>query len=383
MTVKELSEKRAKLVAEARAILDAAPATGLTPEDEEKYDRIMADVDALKAQIDREMRLEQLEQELRASTGVVAAGNAATQPTEDAREAFLHYLRTGEIRATVLSKATDGEGAVLAPDQMYQEIVALPQMQNAIKDRCRLVETEKPAVTVPVANGLAASWVSESGSFGTPTTDNAFAKKSFAGHKVGAIVPVTEELLKDSAFPIGQFLIDEAARMIGRAEWSAYAVGTGTGQPQGVVTGAAVGKTTASSTAITHEELLDTLYSLDAQYRNNAVWLMHSTTIAAIRKLNASSPDSDPPWAPGRAGQPDTVVGRPVFANDNIPQIAAGQKVAVIADLAGFMVIQEPTIAVRRLNELYAASGQVGFLIYRREDAKLVDGNSAKALQML
>ena len=381
MTIKELSEKRAKLVAEARAILDAAPATGMSAEDEEKFDRIMADADALKAQIDKQMRLDAIEKELRASTGVVAA-NSATQPDGDARQAFEHYLRTGEIRATVLSKATDGEGGVLAPDEMYQEIVALPQMQNAIKSGARVVDTQKPAVTVPVANGLSASWVSEAGNFGTPTTDSAFVKKQFAGHKVGAIVPVTFELLQDSAFPVGQFLTDEAARMIGRAEWAAYAVGTGTGQPQGILTGAAVGKTTASPSAITHEELLDLVYSLGAQYRPNAVWLMHSTTLAAIRKLNSSAPDSDPAWAPGRAGQPDTVVGRPVFANDNIPEIATGQKVAVLVDLAGFMVIQEPAVTVRRLNELYAGSGEIGFLIYRREDAKLVDTAAAKALQM-
>jgi len=382
MTIKELSEKRAKLVAEARAILNAAPADGMKAEDEAKFDQIMADADALKAQIDREMRLSELENEMRASTGVVAANGAATQSADDVREAFARYLRTGEIRATVLTKATDGEGGVLAPDEIYQEIVALPQMQNAIKDRARVVETTKPAVTVPVANGLAATWVSESGNFGNPTTDSAFAKKQFAGHKVGAIVPVTFELLQDSAFPIGRFLTQEAARMIGRAEWSAYAVGTGSGQPQGIVTGATVGKTTASTSAITQDELLDTLYSLGAQYRPNSVWLMHSTTLATVRKLNSSAPDSDPVWAPGRAGQPDTVVGRPVFANDNIATIEADAKVAVLVDLAGFMVVQEPAVTVRRLNELYAGSGEIGFLIYRREDAKLVDANAAKVLQM-
>ena len=139
------------------------------------------------------------------------------------------------------------------------------------------------------------------------------------------------------------------------------------------------GVTAASATAITMDEVMDLYYSLRAPYRRNAVFIMNDSTIKAIRKLKNGN--GDYLWQPSlTAGQPDTLLNRPIYTSSYMPAIAASNKVILFGDLGYYWVADREGRSFKRLNELYAATGQVGFLASQRVDGKLVLAEAVKVL---
>jgi HK97 family phage major capsid protein len=161
-------------------------------------------------------------------------------------------------------------------------------------------------------------------------------------------------------------------------------VGDGSGKPTGVVNGSTLGKTAAATNAITADELMDTFYALGRAYRQNAAWIMHDSTIKAVRKLvTGVSGDKTYLWSPGlSAGEPDTLLGRPVYASQDMAEIATGNKVAVFGDMSYYYIGDRQSIGLQRLVELYSANGQVGFRIFKRTDGKLALAESVVHLKL-
>ena len=193
---------------------------------------------------------------------------------------------------------------------------------------------------------------------------------------------MSEELLNDSVFNIESYISKEFARRIGNKEEDAFFNGDGVGKPIGIFNatgGAEVGVTAASSTAITADELIDLFYSLKAPYRKNAVWVLNDATIKAIRKLKDNN--GNYLWQPAlTANTPDTILGRPVFTSSYVPTIAAGAKTIAFGDFSYYWVADRQSRSFKRLNELYAATGQVGFVATQRVDGKLILPEAIKVL---
>ena len=143
--------------------------------------------------------------------------------------------------------------------------------------------------------------------------------------------------------------------------------------------GAETGITAASATAITADELIDLFYSLKSPYRRNAVWVLNDSTIKAIRKLKDSN--GQYLWQPSlTAGTPDTILGRPVRTSAYMPAIAASAKTIAFGDFSYYWIADRQGRSFKRLNELYAANGQVGFLASQRVDGKLILSEAIKVL---
>jgi HK97 family phage major capsid protein len=189
-------------------------------------------------------------------------------------------------------------------------------------------------------------------------------------------------LLHDSEFDITGLVSTSFARSFAEAEEDAFINGDGDGKPTGVLTIAQVGVTTAASTAITADELLDLFYSLKSGYRQNATFLMSNGAEKAIRKLkNATT--GDYLWQPGlTAGQPNTLLGHPVVISDYMPDIAAGAKVVAFGDFSQYTIKDTLGMQMQVLDQLYAENGQVGFKGNERTDGKLIVPEAIKTLVM-
>ena len=176
----------------------------------------------------------------------------------------------------------------------------------------------------------------------------------------------------------------EFARRIGTKEEEAFFVGDGSGKPTGLLSnsgGAELGVTATSATAITLDEIIDLYYSLKSPYRKNAVFLMNDMTVKAIRKLKDSTGNYI--WQPSiTAGTPDTILNRPVYTSSCVPALAAGSKAIAFGDLGFYWVADRQGRSFKRLNELFAATGQVGFIASQRVDGKLILPEAVKVLQM-
>ena len=233
-----------------------------------------------------------------------------------------------------------------------------------------------------VASPGTANWVEETGEI--PETTETFGQKHIGAHKLTALIKVSEELLNDSAFDLEDYFRREFARRISNAEELAFITGDGNGKPTGLFSndeGAELGLTTASATEITADEVINLYYSLRSPYRKKAVWLLNDSTINAIRLLKDKN--GQYLWQPAlKEGAPDTLLGRPVYTSVAVPSIGAGQKVMAFGDLKYYWIGDREGISFRRLNELYATTGQVGFLATKRVDAKLILPEAIKVMQM-
>ena len=198
------------------------------------------------------------------------------------------------------------------------------------------------------------------------------------------MIKVSDELLSDSVFDLEGYIAREFARRIGAKEEEAFFTGDGSGKPLGILAasgGAETGVTAASETAITSDELIDLFYSLRAPYRKKAVWILNDSTIKAIRKLKDANGQYI--WQPSLvAGTPDTLLGRPVKTSTYMPAIAAGAKTVMFGDYSYYWIADRQGRMFKRLGELYAPNGQVGFLGSERVDGRLTLPESVKVLVM-
>lgn len=138
--------------------------------------------------------------------------------------------------------------------------------------------------------------------------------------------------------------------------------------------------TAAGTAAITADELVDLYYALKAPYRKNAVWILNDTTIKLIRKLKTG--DGQYLWQPGiKDGEVNTILGRPYFTSPFMPSAEAGAKTIIFGDLSYYWIGDRQGITFRRLNELYAGKGQVGFMASKRLDGKTVLPEAIQILQ--
>ena len=394
MTILELREKRAKAWDAAKAFLDShrTDKGTLSAEDDATYSRMEQEITDLGKEIARMERREALDAELnrpmnKPLTGKPMTGNDTAKTgraTDEYRQNFWNAMRAKAPMPSVLNAlqiGTDSEGGYLVPDEFERTLVQALEEENIFRQLAKVIRTSSGDRKIPVvATKGTASWIDEEGAF--VESDDAFSQVSIGAYKLGTLIKVSEELMNDSIFDLESYISAEFARRIGAKEEEAFFTGDGSGKPLGILAasgGAETGVTAASATSITADELMDLFYSLKAPYRKNAVWVLNDSTIKAIRKLKDNS--GQYLWQPSLvAGTPDTILGRPVKTSAFVPAIGASQKTIAFGDFQYYWIADRQGRSFRRLNELYAANGQVGFLGTQRVDGKLILPEAIKVL---
>lgn len=395
MTILELREKRAKAWEAAKAFLDSHRNEKgvLSAEDDAAYTRMEQEITDLGKEIARLERQEAFERELsqpvnQPLTGRPESGGAGKEKTgrasEEYKANFWNAMRSKVPLPSVvnaLEEGMDSEGGYLVPDEYERTLVEALEEENVFRQMAKVIRTSSGDRKIPVvATKGTASWIDEEGAY--TESDDSFGQVSIGAYKVGTMIKVSEELLNDSVFDLESYIAKEFARRIGAKEEEAFFTGDGSGKPLGVLAatgGAETGVTAASSTAVTADELMDLFYSLKSPYRKKAVWVLNDSTIKAVRKLKDST--GQYLWQPSLvAGTPDTLLGRPVKTSAYMPVIATGAKTIAFGDFSYYWIADRQGRSFKRLNELYAANGQVGFLGSQRVDGKLVLSEAVKVL---
>jgi HK97 family phage major capsid protein len=211
-----------------------------------------------------------------------------------------------------------------------------------------------------------------------------FANAQLSAYNYASQVKVSMQLLQDNAFDLNAFLAEAMGERIARATNAAFTTGTGSSQPQGIITGATLGNTAASATAIAADDILDLIHSIDPSYRNKPSFglMAHDNVIAAIRALGIGSSNDFPIFIPSmEAGQPDKLFGFNLYYNNDMASaITTGQKTLLAADFGKFVVRSAGGVQMVRLNERYMDELEVGFVAYARKDAKVLDSRAVKYL---
>ena len=391
----ELREKRAKAWDAAKAFLDSKRGADgmLSAEDAATYDRMEADIVNLGKEVERLERLEDMNASMKRPTAAPLTEKPMNRreaaktgrASEEYNIAFWNAMRNKVVNAgdsNTLKIGEDDQGGYLVPDEFMRILVEKLEEQNLFRRLAHVIRTSTGDRKIPVvATKGTASWIEEEALY--PESGVTFDQVSISAYKLATMIKISEELLNDSVFDMPSYIAKEFARRIGNAEEQAFFTGDGSGKPTGIITDAntPVGVTAASATALTFDEVVDLFYALPIPYRNNAVFMMHDSTVKALRKLKNGQGEYI--WQPSiTAGAPDTILHRPVYTSQYMPEIAAGNKAMLFGDMSYYWVADRESRSFKRLNELYAPTGQVGFLGSERVDGKLILPEAVRLLQM-
>ena len=388
-----LREKRANLWNETKAFLDSHRGEDglISAEDNATYEKMEADVVALGKEIERLERIKALDKEFDMPTSKPLVGTPGMvdqkqgRASDEYRSAFWNLMRGkgGREVRNALQVGELSEGGYTVPDSFEHQLIEGLEDENIMRPLVHVITTGSGEHKIPiVASHGSGSWIEEEQQI--PESDDAFTQISLSAHKFATMIRISRELLYDSAFDMASYIAHEFVRRAGAAEEQAIISGDGSHKPIGLLhdtLGAEVGVTTASTTAITADELIDLQHSIKSGYRRKACWIMNDATIAAIRKLKDGQGQYI--WQPGiKEGAPDMLFNQKVLMSNYMPLVATGNKVILYGDYSYYWLAEREGRTLERLNELFAVTDQVGFKLTERLDGRLILQEAVKCLKM-
>ncbi len=407
MNIKELREKQARITSEARERLDLIGKEtdeARAAELEASHDKAMAEFDRIEAQIQRAMKLEEAEARMNAGDPRAPRGGDGEQrgvddgvvieyrhvfakivcgvsPADlDAEERAV--LKTGMAEFRAQTAGTTTAGGYTVPTELMNQIERAMKAWGPMYDSdvCTVITTTGGgSLKLPTVDDTGVSAVSHTE--GTALTDDGGSDVTFGQKSLDAYAFDTEflrwswELDMDSIFSMEALLGDLLGERLARIANAQLTTGTGSSAPNGIVTASAAGKTAASATAITSDEIIDLLHSVDPAYRTSpkAAFMFNDATLAAVRKLKDG--DGNYLWQMGnvQGGVPGSLLGYRYFINQAMDSLAASKKVMLFGDLGKYYVrkVGGPVIGVMR-ERFWPDMGIAGLIRFDGELAQSV-----------
>lgn len=394
LNLNELYDRRDKLIAEMREALRA--------ENVEAFDKLEEEERKVSGLIQRARKIEEhaeAEAEEWLKRQHAAGHKPSTSEAVDYWYAFRRNLLPGvpltpEERAVLQSGGETrsllvnppSSGGYLVPKEFWREVVETMKYYSPMLEVGRVIRTNTGAqLSVPKFDGtsLMASLVNENDQIPLTSFANKFSQLTLGAYKYGAIVTYTIEMLQDAAEEIPSFTRNVMAEMFGRMLSEHFTTGTGVNQPQGFVTGATVGATTAANNAITRIDILNLIHSVDPAYRRSpSCRLVFSDAILrAIKALQIGSNDASPLWVPSmRDGEPDRIEGYPYVINQSMDSLGANKTIMAFGDFSRFWIREVYGVNYQLLSETYAPFGATGIVAIARYDARVADNQAIKLL---
>lgn len=402
-TEKQLLEERARLWHQMKDLHSNAASDGQEwSEDRQKqWDKMDSDIAAIEKEIERVQRLKEVETiENRKKEQVIEKkADVVDDPVkreDEYRSAFGEYMRLGKRDLTsekrsVLEKrgtstqvtGTAGLGGYLVPELWSNFTLKLMKEYGGMLQVSRIL----PSVNGDTWHLPKLDVTAQVGGIRTEATAPAVSDMTYTEFTLSSyiytsyIIKVSAELLNDAAYPVEEDVFGTIASRIGRILNQHFTTGTGTGQPNGVVTATSAGKTAAANTAITRGEILDLIHSVDPAYRGQARLMFSDPILAAIKKLSLGAGDSRPLWVPSmREGAPDTIEGYPYTINQDMATFGSDNIVMLFGDFSKYFIRQVQGLNLRRTTERYWDENLVGYEGIGRWDADLADSTAIKHL---
>lgn len=431
--VKDLNEARMKLWHRGKELLDTALEDGRTLSQEElnNYDEINEAIsrvdqtrDAMLKSEKAEREFEEVNAELRRVTTPVERNDQETKDRRMLDSFFRREIRSpgpnklnidlqasarlydgvrmggrgAELRALLGDSGASG-GSLTIPTTVANTVYAYLTASVAMRRMNTTILTTDSGNPINFprvgTHGIATQVATQNTAFAG--SDVVLSQMQLQAYDAGQLYAVANDLLQDSGVDLLGLVGRNLGRAIGQltAQW--YVTGTGSGQPQGVMTAGAAG---ASGTIATGgslilgssgqvlEKLIDFQYSVVDSYRvNGAEWLMRDLTGATIRKIRdgAGGTVGQFVWQPSPTvgligGQPDTFLGDPVYFDPNVASMASDAKVAAYGDFSAYYIRDVSGFQLERSDDLYFDKNQVAFRGLLRTDGDLIDTNAINVL---
>jgi HK97 family phage major capsid protein len=408
-SIQALRERRAAKAAEARKLLDDNQGAKWTPQIAGQVDALYGEIDALEGQIkayERQMQLE-ADDDSHIPSNLPTLKPGDVDP-KSAKALYNKWIRHGDdglsaeewatIRAT-MSTTTPAEGGYTVPSLISGQLIDAMKAYGVMR---RVAESFTTAdgrpLSFPTSDGTAETgeWIAQNVT--ATAADPTFGTASLNVFKASSkIVAVPYELLQDSTIDMEAFIRTRLSQRLGRLGNTAFTVGTGTTQPDGVVPKATSGKvgTAGQTLTIIYDDIVDLVHAVDPAYRGAQCSFMASDSlIKVVRKLKDTA--NRPIWMPsyeagigrgaglhgGYSSQDvpvmfDTLLGYPVWVNNDVAVPAANAKSLLFGDFSYYKIRDTMDVQLFRFTDsVYTKLGQVGFLAWARMGGNLVDAKA-------
>jgi HK97 family phage major capsid protein/HK97 family phage prohead protease len=298
----------------------------------------------------------------------------------DERKAFSAYLAHGNnagpdtLKTLVVS--SDPQGGYLAPAEMSGEFIRDLVQFSPIRGLASVRSTSTGSVTYPRRTGITnAKWKGETQT--QEESEPTFGQVEIPVREINTYVDISNQLLADSAGVAEAEVRMALADDFGQKEALSFVKGNGPLAPEGLMVAAGVGyKATGNASTLGSDPaglLIDFIYSLPAAYRNRGTWLMNGTTIAAIRKLKDPTTGTYL-WQPALvAGQPETLLGRPLVEAVDMDDVGSGKEPIVFGDITtAYRIVDRLALSILVNPYIRATDGITRIHATRRVGAAVV-----------
>ena len=296
----------------------------------------------------------------------------------DEEKAFELYIR-GQVneRATNLTPAK-GSGQVLIPTTIANRII------KEVYDLCPILDKStkynvKGKLEIPYYNedttSITVAFAEEFQDL--ESNVGKFTNIELNGYLAGALSLISRSLINNSQFDVVAFVVDRMAYDIARFIENALLNGAGSVE----------GLSTVSNIVATDEITADDLISVQGKvkdvFQNNAIWIMNEATRTAIRKLKSETGsyllnevyDIASPFK-------STLLGKPVYVSDNMPEAEAGKIAVYYGDMSGLATKFSEDINIEVLREKYATQHAYGIVGWLEFDSKIENPQKISAIKI-
>ena len=208
-----------------------------------------------------------------------------------------------------------------------------------------------------------------------PEDGDKFTKFPVKSFKVASLAKLQETFVSDNDFNLSKYLTTDFARRFGRTEEDLFINGNGTTEPTGILS-ISESINAKETNTLSYDEIVELYFSIEAEYRKDAVFIMNDETAFFLRTLKDD--DGNYLWNPNK----DTIFGKEVLISPYMPSIESDKQPIIFGDLSFYWVIERKPLAIQVLSELYKNQGQVGFIGYERVDGKLIRPEAVKTIKM-
>lgn len=435
--IKELRQERGECIQKAGDILarEEEEERQLTDQEHQRWERLHDRADELKGEIEelgedaeKRRRQEQAEESLAGTEGPASGrpdpegrdlgGEQATagdgeDEGPEYRDAFWKYIRHGmsdleaeerqmverrsaridvdaaeaflSEEARALTTGTGSSGGFTVPEDFADTLTeAEKQFGGMRRSRAEVIDTD---------NGRDLPWPSndDTGNKGSLLSENTQVSETdvtFAETILGSftyssdLIRVPVQLLQDSAFDLEEWLPMKLGERIGRITNEHYTTGTGSSQPNGVVTASTKGADAANAGTVEYDDFVNLQHAVDPAYRDNGEWMLSDIGVREAKKIKDGQ--GNPIWQPGLADEArDTILGDPYVVNNDMANPGTGNKSVLYGDMSLYKIRAVQDVRTMVLRERYADFLQVGFLAFARRDGDLIDAGTNPVQHLL
>ena len=383
--LKALKEKRASIYTSIDELRQATDGREMTAEEQQRWDTMLSDYDKADKAVEAEERFMDIQRK-QAEQEVAGRDSLLGQTVgEEYRRAFGDYLLNGasgissESRATIEQRAGIAglSGGLIIPNTLASEIEVALKAYGGMFEAATILNTSHGGdLILPTVNdtNAKAAIVSEydqstkrAPSFGSVVL-KAYTYRT-------PIIPVSQELIQDSAFDLDALLSRLLADSFSRGVNEDLTTGSGTGKPTGIVTAATACTTQAAAASIKLDDIIDLIKSVNSAYARNGKFMFNRNTLWELAKIKDQTgryiwQDST------REGTPATLFGKQYVLNDDMADIGAGNASVLFGDLTKYNIRLVQSFRVIRLNELLAEYLSIGLFGFARVDGNLLDAGT-------